>query len=97
VIFLEIQHRAIARYDSIGMPRHGALENTVVGFVVSLSAGELPPEEPKRQRAGLSAVILAGVLREPVLLRYASWCYLQRTSRGKLLKMLDLSARCLLS
>jgi putative transcriptional regulator len=30
-------------------------------------------------------------LRDAVLLRYASWCYLQRAPRGKLLKILRLS------
>src|ERR1700737_4520228 len=35
---------------------------------------------------------LAGILREPVLLCCASWCQLQRTPRGKLLKLLRLSS-----
>ena len=33
---------------------------------------------------------LAGILRDSVLLRYASWCQLQRAPRGKLLKLLRL-------
>lgn len=37
LIFLEIQHRAIARYDYIGMPRRGALENAVIRLIVENS------------------------------------------------------------
>ncbi len=37
-------------------------------------------------------MILAGLLRDPVLLRCASWCQMQRAPRGKLLNSVRLSA-----
>src|SRR5271166_2581452 len=40
---------------------------------------------------------LVGFLRDPVVLRCASWCQLQRTPRGKLLKLLRLSSKVLRS
>jgi Transposase DDE domain len=40
----------------------------------------------------LARGFVAGVLRDPVLPCYASWCQMQRTPRGKLLKLLRLSA-----
>jgi hypothetical protein len=40
---------------------------------------------------------LAGLLRDSVLLCYASWCYLQWAPRGKLLNLLRRSSKVLRS